>query len=71
MKRILQAEEFSVCERRDMRDERRFTSDAGGPAFLIDSFQWNGDGDPAHHIIELKVPFWAEQVSVVAVDTGL
>lgn len=71
MKRILQAEKFSVCERRDMRDERRFTSDEGGPAFLIDSFQWNGDGDPTHHIIELKVPFGAEQVPVVAVDTGL
>ncbi len=34
-------------------------------------FQWNGDRDPTHHIIELKVPFWAEQVPVVAVDTGL
>jgi hypothetical protein len=32
-------------------------------------FQRNGDGDPAHHIVELKVPFRAEQMTVVAADT--
>jgi len=34
-------------------------------------FKRNGDGNPAHHIVELKVPFRAEPMTVVAVDTGL
>ena len=39
---------------------------AGAPSL----FQRDGDGDPAHHIVELKVPFRAEQMTVVAVDTS-
>jgi hypothetical protein len=33
-------------------------------------FQRNSDGDSAHYIVEFEVPFRAEQMTVVAVDTG-
>ena len=35
------------------------------------SFQRNSDGNPPHYIVELKVTFRTEQMTVVAVDTDL
>ena len=50
--------------------EQRFSRPWADCSVLsISLFQRNGDGDPAHHIVELKVPFRAEEMTVVAVDT--
>src|SRR4029078_12559592 len=51
-------------------DPRRSRS-SSRPCPLDTLFQRNSDGDPTHHIVELKVSFRTEPMAVVTIDTGL